>query len=94
MREVRTHAHDNRELAGTRWVRRGGHMRAPAESAHLGPGHESIFEAVLSPNFAKAEHHDRDVIVLRGVRAESVEILLQLLQHYAGLSAGISSQYR
>ena len=47
-----------------------------------------------SPIFAEAEDHDGDVVVLRGVRAERVEILLQLLQHHAGLSTGVFSQDR
>jgi hypothetical protein len=50
MRAVRTHAHENREPATTRWVRAAGadKMRAAAQRAHLGLDPSPIFGTVTS----------------------------------------------
>jgi len=50
MRAVRTHAHENREPATTRWVRAAGadKMRAEAQRAHLSASTPPIFEAGAS----------------------------------------------
>ena len=41
-----TQVHENRELGWARWIRCGGHLRAPAERAHLGPRYQPVSGAV------------------------------------------------
>jgi hypothetical protein len=50
MCRMRTHAHENREPATTRWVRAAGadKMRAAAQRAHLGASTPPVFEGVTS----------------------------------------------
>jgi hypothetical protein len=56
MRRMRTHAHENREPATTRWVRAAGadKMRAAAQRAHLGASTPPVFETGYSTSKLRA----------------------------------------